>query len=61
MEHMANLKELYFCGNMEAAIPLSGQVAGRIDAIKSAKEVVEETMASFHQVITALGKQYANS
>ncbi len=37
MEHMANLQELYFGGNMEAAIPLSGQVAGRIDAIKSAR------------------------
>jgi enoyl-[acyl-carrier protein] reductase II len=59
MEHMANLQELYFGGNMEAAIPLSGQVAGRIDSIKSAKEVVEETMAEFQLVMSRLSREYA--
>ena len=60
MEHMANLQELYFGGDMEAAIPLSGQVAGRIDAIKSAKEVVEETMADFHEIMRRLARQYVS-
>jgi enoyl-[acyl-carrier protein] reductase II len=60
MEHMANLQELYFGGDMEAAIPLSGQVAGRIDAIKSAKEVVEETMADFHEIMRGLAGQYVS-
>lgn len=60
MEHMANLQELYFGGDMEAAIPLSGQVAGRIDAIKSAKEVVEETMADFHEIMRGLARQYVS-
>jgi enoyl-[acyl-carrier protein] reductase II len=59
MEHMANLQELYFGGNMEAAIPLSGQVAGRIDSIKSAREVVEDTMAEFQQIMRELSDQYA--
>ena len=59
MEHMANLQELYFGGNMEAAIPLSGQVAGRIDSIKSAKAVVEDTMSSFHGIMRDLAGQYA--
>ena len=59
MEHMANLQELYFGGNMEAAIPLSGQVAGRIDDIKSAQEVVEDTMVDFHQILRDLAGQYA--
>jgi len=58
MEHMANLQELYFGGDMEAAIPLSGQVAGRIDAVKSAKEVVEETMVDFNKVMRGLSAQY---
>ena len=31
MEHFAGVRELYFGGDMEAAIPLSGQVVGRID------------------------------
>ena len=59
MEQMANLQELYFGGNMEAAIPLSGQVAGRIDDIKSAREVVEDTMVDFHQIMRDLAGQYA--
>ena len=60
MEHMANLQELYFGGDMEAAIPLSGQVAGRIDAVKSAKQVVTETMAEFREIMQALATQYAS-
>ncbi len=58
MEHMADLQSLYFGGNMEAAIPLSGQVCGRIDAIKSAREIVEETMAGFHDIMRGLARQY---
>ena len=60
MEHMANLQELYFGGDMEAAIPLSGQVAGRIDAVKSAKQVVTETMAEFREIMQGLAAQYAS-
>jgi enoyl-[acyl-carrier protein] reductase II len=59
MEHMANLQDLYFGGDMEAAIPLSGQVAGRIDAIKSAREIVEDTMVEFHEIMQQLAGQYA--
>ena len=59
MEHMADLPSLYFGGDMEAAIPLSGQVCGRIDAIKSAREIVDETMADFHDIMHDLSKQYA--
>jgi enoyl-[acyl-carrier protein] reductase II len=57
-EHMARLMDLYFGGDMEAAIPLSGQVAGRIDAVKTAREIVEETMAGFHATMRSLAKQY---
>ncbi len=58
MENMANLQQLYFGGDMEAAIPLSGQVCGRIDAIKTAKEIVEETVTDFRQIMQGLGQQY---
>jgi enoyl-[acyl-carrier protein] reductase II len=58
MEHMANLQDLYFGGDMEAAIPLSGQVAGRIDDIKSAQQVVTETMAEFREIMQGLAAQY---
>jgi enoyl-[acyl-carrier protein] reductase II len=58
MEHMADLQKLYFGGDMEAAIPLSGQVAGRIDSIKSAREVIDETMRDFGEIMRRLSDQY---
>jgi len=60
MEHMINLQELYFGGDMESAIPLSGQVAGRIDSIMSAREVIEQTMAEFNDIMQNLAGQYAS-
>jgi enoyl-[acyl-carrier protein] reductase II len=58
MEHMADLQNLYFGGDMEAAIPLCGQVCGRIDSIKSAREIIDETVAGFRDVIQGLAGQY---
>lgn len=57
-EHMANLMDLYFGGDMEAAIPLSGQVVGRIDEIKSVSDILDETMRDFHGIIRNLSQQY---
>ncbi len=57
-EHMANIQELYFGGNLEAAIPLTGEVAGRIDEIKPVQQIVDETVAEFAQVIKELSLQY---
>jgi enoyl-[acyl-carrier protein] reductase II len=53
-EHFAGVQQLYFGGDMEAAIPLSGQVVGRIDAVKSVSEVIEETLSGFHETIEQL-------
>ena len=58
MEHMAALQELYFGGNLEAAIPLSGQVVGRIDEVLTAREIIDSTMVGFEQAIEGLAKQY---
>jgi enoyl-[acyl-carrier protein] reductase II len=60
MEHMADLQQLYFGGDMEAAIPLCGQVCGRIDSIKTAREIVDETVAGFREVMRGLAGQYAS-
>ena len=59
MEQMADLQKLYFSGDMEAAIPLSGQVCGRIDELLSAKQIIDDTMAGFNQVMQRLARQYA--
>jgi len=57
--NMAHIQDLYFGGDMEAAIPLTGQVCGRIDRILSAAEIIEQTMAEFHATLGRLADQYA--
>jgi len=59
MENMAGIPELYFGGDMEAAIPLSGQVCGRIDEVLSARQIIEGTVSGFHEVMRGLARQYA--
>ena len=58
MEHMANLSELYFGGDMEAAIPLSGEVAGRIESVKSVQEIIDETVSEFRDIMQELARRY---
>ena len=59
MAEFGKATDLYFGGDMEASIALSGQVAGRIHDIKPVKQVVDETIAEFHAVIAKAAKQYA--
>lgn len=58
MEHFAGVRELYFGGDMEAAIPLSGQVVGRIDAIASAHDILQQTVSGFYTEMGRLKDQY---
>jgi enoyl-[acyl-carrier protein] reductase II len=60
MENLAGIPELYFGGDMEAAIPLSGQVCGRIDEVISARQVIEDTVAGFREVMSGLARDYAS-
>jgi enoyl-[acyl-carrier protein] reductase II len=50
--------DLYFGGDMEAAIALSGQVAGRIDTVKPAKQIINEVMEEFHDVMNNMRNDY---
>lgn len=45
---------LYFGGDMEAAIPLGGQVAGRIDAVAPVADIITGTMAGYHRTVQQL-------
>ena len=45
---------LYFGGDMEAAIALSGQVAGRIDAVRPVAEIIADTVREFDETVTRL-------
>jgi enoyl-[acyl-carrier protein] reductase II len=58
MAEMANALALYFGGDMEAAIALSGQVAGRIDSVKPVAEIIRETVEEFEAVAAELGRKY---
>ncbi len=54
MAQFGNPTDLYFGGDMESAIPLSGQVAGRIDEILPVQEIVDRTVAGFTATIERL-------
>jgi enoyl-[acyl-carrier protein] reductase II len=60
MENMAGIPQLYFGGDMEAAIPLSGQVCGRIDEVISARQVIDETISGFEKVMNDLAREYVS-
>jgi enoyl-[acyl-carrier protein] reductase II len=49
-----NPDALYFGGDMEAAIALSGQVAGRIQKIRTVQEIISETVSEFTETIARL-------
>ena len=51
-------KDLYFGGDMEAAIALTGQVCGRIDTVKPVRQIVEEIRAEFFSTIAELQRSY---
>jgi len=57
----SRLQELYFGGDMEAAVGLAGQTSGLIDAIKTAKQIIDETVAEFHVISARMGAMAAAS
>jgi enoyl-[acyl-carrier protein] reductase II len=59
MAEFGNALDLYFGGDMEASIALSGQVAGRIDSIKPVKQVIDETVREFEETVRKMAKAYA--
>jgi enoyl-[acyl-carrier protein] reductase II len=50
--------DLYFGGDMEAAIALSGQVAGRIEEILPVAEIIGGCARDCLQVLADLAKRY---
>ncbi|MBA3879802.1 MAG: nitronate monooxygenase [Sphingobium sp.] len=51
----ARLQELYFGGDMEAAVGLAGQTSGLIDEVKPVKAIIDETIAEFHAICARMG------
>jgi enoyl-[acyl-carrier protein] reductase II len=46
---------VYFGGDMEAAPALAGQSAGLIDSVKTAQQIIEDTVAEFFSISARLG------
>jgi enoyl-[acyl-carrier protein] reductase II len=46
--------DLYFGGDMNACIALSGQVAGRIESIETVAKIIEDTIAEFAATVARL-------
>lgn len=58
MAEFAHAKEMYFGGDLEKSIPLTGQVAGRIDAVKPVAQVIAETVAEFEATVAEMAKRW---
>lgn len=56
MDQFGKMTDLYFGGDMEASIALTGQVAGRIDSVKPVADIIEETVAGFHRTVQNLSR-----
>jgi enoyl-[acyl-carrier protein] reductase II len=52
---LKGIRDVYFHGDMEAAPALAAQSAGLIDAVKSAQQIIEETVAQFFAITGRLG------
>lgn len=58
MTEFGKALDLYFGGDMNASIALTGQVAGRIDSVRPVAEVIAEVKAEFFATINKLADQY---
>jgi enoyl-[acyl-carrier protein] reductase II len=54
----AGVQQLYFGGDMEAAVPLTGQVCGRIDSVEPVARIIEDTIEGFHATLDAMARRY---
>ncbi|MFN3313328.1 MAG: NAD(P)H-dependent flavin oxidoreductase [Hyphomonas sp.] len=50
----AATQDVYFKGDLEAGIALTGQVAGRITEVKPVAQIFEETLEAYHQTVANL-------
>jgi len=50
-------QSLYFGGDMNAAIALSGQVAGRIDEVRPVADIIADTVREFGETVARLAGQ----
>jgi enoyl-[acyl-carrier protein] reductase II len=57
-ELAGGVREVYFGGDLEAGVALSGEVAGRIEAVEPVASIIERTVREFSETLAALGRAY---
>jgi enoyl-[acyl-carrier protein] reductase II len=58
MALLGNAMALYFGGDMEASLALTGQVAGRIDDIAPVAEIIQRCVTELADTLRDLGRRY---
>ena len=58
---MGRALDLYFGGDMEASIALTGQVAGRIESVRAVADIINDTVVEFRSVTAELGARFGLS
>ncbi|HEY2659409.1 MAG TPA: nitronate monooxygenase [Caulobacteraceae bacterium] len=59
MAEFGRAKDLYFGGDMEASIALSGQVCGRINSVEPVARIIGDTVRDFQATMASLAERYA--
>ena len=57
----SGVRQVYFEGDLEAGVALTGQVAGRIEAVLPVAEVIENTVREFGETLEQLSKAYLSA
>ncbi|MEM9405983.1 MAG: nitronate monooxygenase [Acidobacteriota bacterium] len=53
------MRDVYFEGNIDNGVPLTGQVAGRIEAVRPVADIIGDMVEEFEDVVGSMGRQYA--
>ena len=58
-KNRAGMRDVYFEGNIDKGVPLTGQVAGRIEAVRPVADIIGDMVEEFEEVVGNMGRQYA--
>jgi enoyl-[acyl-carrier protein] reductase II len=53
---MDGVLKLYFEGDLDAGFAFGGQVAGRVRAVLPVRQIIQETVSDFYEVVARLGR-----
>ncbi len=54
------VEKVYFGGDLEAGVALTGQVAGRIESVKPVAQIIEEMTRGYFETVERLAKEARN-